>query len=164
MSPLDIDFEDLFQGFFCFRSCFFWRIWHHRCHVAVLQKRVIVTTESCTVQCSPLCPITLSNTNAWLPFSNVIDFASPFSVYPFCDILVTLKRLKLNFSLTYRSFSSALISLPLPHVYVTRMSISRSGLIDSPQNQWCRRMGLAKWRGQIQWQVPIRLIRVCSTI
>ena len=32
------------------------------------------------------------------------------------------------------------------------------------QNQWCCHMGLAKQRGRIQWQVPIRLIRVCSTI
>ncbi len=32
------------------------------------------------------------------------------------------------------------------------------------QNQQCCCMGLAKWQGQIQWQVPIRLIRVCSTI
>ncbi len=32
------------------------------------------------------------------------------------------------------------------------------------QNQQCHRMGLAKRWGRIQWQVPIRLIRVCSTM
>ncbi len=32
------------------------------------------------------------------------------------------------------------------------------------QNQRCCCMGLAKQQGQIQWQVPIRLHRVCSTM